>query len=413
MQKKMMSIRVVMAVGLIVIIGAVLLLRGRDDATLPVAEPLFDGDSQELKATKAVAALGAPIAEPLFNADSQELKATKVVATLDAPIQKGTNAVWCASFLSAWKTLEADVAGEPLALQGAPGVALALNKAADPRPHIPEESLYVAAGWNDKGIVGQIASGLARKFPNKPPPVFPGIQPDSFVAYAYLEANVKFAVPYFQSRKPLVFTDGAGGKTELSSFGIRPEDDYAYGQLRQQPRILFSARDEQYRLAECVVDLDGASQPNQIVLALVEPGATLAETLTAVEDKIASAVKEELRGLGPNDVLLVPDTVWCISHRFTELEGRTFTNGKLKGQRIDVAQQDIQFRLDRSGAELKSEAKSYCKPMPTYYVFNRPFLLYMKKRGAPAPYFVMWVDNAELLGKWQPDAPADTHEPSR
>jgi hypothetical protein len=27
----------------------------------------------------------------------------------------------------------------------------------------------------------------------------------------------------------------------------------------------------------------------------------------------------------------------------------------------------------------------------------RPFLIYLKKRGAGHPFFVMWVDNAELL----------------
>jgi hypothetical protein len=32
-------------------------------------------------------------------------------------------------------------------------------------------------------------------------------------------------------------------------------------------------------------------------------------------------------------------------------------------------------------------------------LFYRPFFLYMKKRGAKHPFFVMWVDNAELLIK--------------
>ncbi len=34
------------------------------------------------------------------------------------------------------------------------------------------------------------------------------------------------------------------------------------------------------------------------------------------------------------------------------------------------------------------------------FEFNRPFLLYIKKRGADYPFFVMWMDNAELLQKW-------------
>ncbi len=282
-----------------------------------------------------------------------------------------------------------------------PEVAFALDKAVDPRPHIPKESLYVAAGWNHKGIIDQIRRDLSQKFPTKAQPTFPGILPNSLVAYAYLEANVKFSLPYFQNREPMVFTDGAGKKTELSSFGIRYEDEYAYFELRQQPAILFEAWDEEYNLTECVVDLDHTSQPNQIILAFMEPKPSLAEMLAAVEDRISRKKEEGHTGIGPNDVLLVPDMVWRITHHFAELEGQELTNAKLKGQIIDVAQQDIQFRLDRSGAELKSEAKIYALPIPTYYVFNRPFILYMKKRGAEMPYFVMWIENAELLNKWQ------------
>ncbi len=345
--------------------------------------------------------LGAPDTKPVFNGDSNALIASEIVPTLDAPIREGVNTIWCASFLAAWKTLETDLVGQPLLLQGNPQVALSLAKADDPRPHIPTDSLYTAAGWTDKGIIEQIANDLAAKFPAKAPPTFPELLPGSLVAYAYLEANVKFSIPYFQNRKPLVFTDRAGNKTELSSFGIRREDDYAYYELREQPAILFVARDEEFNLTECVIDLDTTSQPNQIILAMIEPGATLAETLAIVEDRI-EAEKREIDGAGPNDVLVVPDMVWRITHRYAELEGQKFANSKLSGMPIVLAMQDIQFRLDRNGVELRSESKLLMLPVPTLYIFDRPFLLYMTKRGAEKPYFAMWIDNAELLNKWQP-----------
>ena len=64
-----------------------------------------------------------------------------------------------------------------------------------------------------------------------------------------------------------------------------------------------------------------------------------------------------------------------------------------------AAMQTIRFRLDRSGAELASEAQMPCKPSATHFVCDRPFLIVVKKRGAEHPFFVMWVDNAELLCK--------------
>ena len=57
--------------------------------------------------------------------------------------------------------------------------------------------------------------------------------------------------------------------------------------------------------------------------------------------------------------------------------------------------------LDRSGAELKSESKMYCSPIPTYFVLDHPYLIFLRQRGAQAPYFAMWVDNSELLSNWQ------------
>ncbi len=63
----------------------------------------------------------------------------------------------------------------------------------------------------------------------------------------------------------------------------------------------------------------------------------------------------------------------------------------------------LRFRLDRSGAQLNSEARMRIRCVGRHYIFNRPFLLYMKKRDAKTPYFVMWVENAELLKKWKND----------
>ena len=59
----------------------------------------------------------------------------------------------------------------------------------------------------------------------------------------------------------------------------------------------------------------------------------------------------------------------------------------------------IDFSLSRKGVVVKSEARiGGGGALPRRLHFNRPFLIYVKKRGAEySPFFVMWVDNAELL----------------
>jgi hypothetical protein len=342
-------------------------------------------------------ALAASLPDSALDCDSRDLEATEVVLTLDAPIRKGMNTIWCASFLAAWKTLEEDVAKEPIALQGNPEVATALHKAADPRRDIPAGSLYTAAGWNDEGILDQIMKDFDEMFPGKAEPIFPGIARDSFVAFGYLEANLKFAIPYFDNQEPLVFSLGGRRRAKVNSFGIRLQDRSTRSDLRRQAAILFATQGDRRGLTEFAVELDRTSKPNEIVLALVEPKSTLAETVAFIQDK--SDGKD--RHLGSNDTLLVPEMAWRISHRFGDLEEERFENTSLRRQSIDVAMQDIQFRLNRSGAQLESEAKAYAASGPMHYVFDRPFMLYMRKRGARTPYLVLWIENAELLTKWR------------
>ena len=113
----------------------------------------------------------------------------------------------------------------------------------------------------------------------------------------------------------------------------------------------------------------------------MEPKPTLAEMLAAVDDRIdkAAGMKEGNDELGSIDMLRVPDMVWRITHRFAELEGQEFANERFKRQRFEIAQQDIQFRLNRNGAQLKSEVRYAILAIPRIYMFDRPFILYMKK----------------------------------
>jgi hypothetical protein len=71
---------------------------------------------------------------------------------------------------------------------------------------------------------------------------------------------------------------------------------------------------------------------------------------------------------------------------------------------IKSAIQAIDFSLDKSGAAISSEAsigvtKKAEDFRPRKFSFDRPFFVIMKKRDAEHPFFVMWVENDELLQK--------------
>ena len=340
---------------------------------------------------------------PSFSGDSTSLRDTVIVPTLDTPVAAGKNVIWCSSFQIAWDRLKNDVVKAPVQVKGAETVAKRLNEAPQSEKDLMPESYYAAAGYINKGIADQVRSAMAQKFPAVAPPQF-NAPPEAVVAYAYMAADVKFTIPFFENRKELVFKSSTGEGTAVSSFGVRAEDDYAYYQLRKQVGLLYSKyRENAPRgLEEFVVDPCRDSSPNQVLLACIKPEATLRETVAALEQRLASSTGDRHREtLGPNDVILVPNVLWEITHHFRELEGKDklLSNPGFEGLYLDTALQAIHFRLDRCGAELASEAKVLYMPIPTYYVFDRPFLIYMKRRDAKEPFFVMWVANAELLSK--------------
>lgn len=343
-----------------------------------------------------------PSLEKTYDGNSTGLKHTVILPTLDTPMPKDKNVIWCSSFQLAWNELKENIIGGPVKVIGAEVMANHLNLAKQSRADISDESYYAASGFVKDGIVEKIRTDMAKRFPSEPQPDFKDVSPeDAIIAYSYLAANVKFKIPFFENTKKFTFQDSQGNENQVTSFGIRPEDDYAYRKLRKQVEVLYSSYyPDRDNLMEFAVDLCKDTKPNQIVLARIEPKETLGHTLAHLDDKIAGFTKEKFfHQFGINDVLLVPNIFWRITHHFGELKGRYLGNTGYENYWIKLALQTIQFRLDRSGAELKSEARLYAAPEPSHFVFDQPFLIYMKKRGAKHPFFVMWVDNAELLSK--------------
>lgn len=339
-----------------------------------------------------------------FDGASDQLQTTVVVPTLDTPIPDGKSAVWCSSFQLAWNRLKDDVAQGPIQLTNAQAVADRLNAASQTAHDLQPDSVYAAAGLVKDNIVERIQSEMSRKFPRVPRPQLEAPLGGA-VAYSYLAAATKFDIPFFENDKVLPFKDSAGRQTAVGSFGIRESDDYAYQQLRAQVRALYYRLNDKFaegEIPEFIVDPCQTSQPYQLILARVDRKAHLADTLADVENKLANVNSGSIRtALGPRDTLLIPNMAWKFNHRFKELEGKDkqFQNPTLPGLHLDTALQTIQFRLDRSGAELSSEAKILVKPSARYFEFDRPFLIVMKQRDRKQPFFVMWVDNAELLQK--------------
>ncbi len=337
-----------------------------------------------------------------LDGSSKDLAATVIVPTLDTPLSDGKNAIWCASFQMAWDRLKNDVAGEPLQVANAETVAARLNAEEVPAGTLDESSYYAAAGFVSDGIREKIRGEMRNRFQKEPMDI--GDAASAVVAYAYLRASVPFTIPYFENGEPLEFTDSHGKRSKVSSFGLTHEHMGRYHELHEQPQVLYASFNRepgQWKPpTEYVIDLCRDSKPSQVLVARLPRKGTLKATLDDLNKRLAEPPSDEIRGRDSIDsALLVPNVNWSVLHRFPELEGadKLLLNAKLRGLYISDAIQAVDFRLDRSGVELESEAGLAAKSASFDCLFDHPFLIVVKKRGTEMPMFVMWVDNAELL----------------
>jgi hypothetical protein len=166
-----------------------------------------------------------------------------------------------------------------------------------------------------------------------------------------------------------------------------------------QVRILYDRQPagDGSEIGEFALDLSSRTQPYQLIVAKVGRAATLETIIQDVDSKIA-AHRIVVPFLLPQVTLRVPNIVFRLTRQFADLEGiRVIDAGP-----IGRAWQMIDFKLDRFGAEVKSGAGiGVLGIVKGSYVFDRPFLVVMKKRGNKNPFFAMWIDNAELLSKCQ------------
>jgi hypothetical protein len=352
--------------------------------------------------------------------DSNDLTQTAFVATLDSNLPEHKNVIWCATFQMAWDKLKNDIIKEPVKLINAQDLADQMNRSEFPPSNLDANSYYAAAGFVKDGIIEKVIAEMKKRFPEEPTPVFnAGYHSfaNPILAYAYLNANIQFKNLFYTYKKPFTFESSNMEKTDVTAFSCAIEENARavnYYKVMDQIIVLYFERGKDVTSNYFAVDLCKYTQPYQVILALVPQKNTFQEMISDVENKIASYKKYDWNWpeFSQTDNLIVPDVITKITHDYKEFIMKEIGNEPWKSNRYGIfdAQQTIDFSLSKSGVVIKSQAKGGGGMMgggsePRYMYFNRPFMIYIKKRQADAkPFFVMWIDNAELLKKLKVEA---------
>jgi hypothetical protein len=336
----------------------------------------------------------------LIKADVAQLKDTRLVAHPNVPIPPDTNVIWCGTLQLAWNEA-IKLVGEKLQFENQPPIVDLLNRQDFTGTDLDPAGYVALADFERNHVEAEIRAALQKTFhgaasPELIPPVPPHPGPDDFVAYAYLFKNLAFEQP-FMDVAPIDF-----GRAKLKSFGYFGGYRSLWEKLVRQVTICSYNSPDDF-----VIKLETKAKGDELILAKVPPlstrnptGPSFSGTIDAV---LARAAPRQAIPPETDDDLAIPKFNFNLHRDFSELEGLILNPSpaaKIKSKLVLVkAEQLVRFQLNEKGAVLKSEAlvaEAGGAP-PHIMIFNKPFLILMKRADSPQPYFAMWVGNASLL----------------
>lgn len=326
----------------------------------------------------------------IITASSDELKSTVFTPHMEKEIVEDTNLIYCSTFQLAWNELRDSILID--SLPDAPEVLKMLDKRLSTKEDISEDDYLVMTGYESKGIIEKIKRQLKRKFGYKSALLYTE-EIYGVVAYAFLFKSLMFKEE-FEGLRPTYFYSNEE-PTKVKCFGIKKISlsKEKHKLLRKQVSILDYKNDNDF-----IISLSSTSPDDEIILAKISPEKTLLETIESIEGRIKSAHPTLLK---KDEILKIPKLDFDITHSYDEIT--SYLSRLARGPAKAI--QNICFRLNKKGAILKSEAlirykgRKHVPKRPRMFIFNEPFLIYLKEKTGKYPYFAMWVDNPELLLK--------------
>jgi len=345
--------------------------------------------------------LSISIAQDNPTTKSSDLKRTLITPILEKEIKPDQNLIYCATFQLAWNELRDSF---PRHLPEDPEIIRQLDRKMFIKNYLPEDC-YVAMSGKWKHIAEKISRILTEKFGDEAWPldstsVLEKSRPgNELVAYAFMFKNLVFEAMFESIDEPILF-ESQGKNVEVEGFGVKEfkPDEEKHKNLAEQISIYSYNIDYTKRYSpEFVIGLTSKSSNEEIIIAQISPEKTLLGTIKNAQEIIGSNKSDSLR---EGETIQIPKFDFDIEHNFTEIVKylRAFVVGGAK------AYQRIRFKLDEKGAVLKSEAiiifLEELVMAPRRFIVSKPFLIYLKQKNSPYPYFAMWMENEEILRKY-------------
>jgi hypothetical protein len=205
---------------------------------------------------------------------------------------------------------------------------------------------------------------------------------------AYFRKSLQFEKPLTKFEDPILF-----GNTKVESFGFWGNCEFA--------KVNYYTDENEYSIT-----LFPKNKEHEIILIMNQG---LKYSLNNFQDYFSrynqqkDLKKNEAILLNNKDKIVIPIIQFNLEKTFEKIVRSTFKGNNLEFEVVEAKQQNA-FILNEGGAEVESlvemiseASEEMVKPHPKLMIFNKPFVVFLKRKDASHPYFGIYVVNDELL----------------
>jgi hypothetical protein len=212
-------------------------------------------------------------------------------------------------------------------------------------------------------------------------------------------------------------------ENEVQAFGDEIEYYFTGNSITgEQVIVEYLDMDEDIIIVQLIAQDENVS--NEIVIAQIKPCNTLWETYDYVNELRSNELVNidfdyifEYYGIDVEidelDFLIsIPKIQFQVHDDFTDVQGIIVrvNNPDMIGD-LDVNFESL-FQLNELGLRMISEGGMFVEEgIPLYWPieFNKPFFIFVQRKGASYPYFAAWIANTELMLPYDPDIKIDRY----
>lgn len=304
-----------------------------------------------------------------------DYKETDFVTTPQSTLPKGKNAIYSATMLLAWQEVKA-TDDNGITVDGKYKELSLLNTSQSFKNTLEDSEFTSESDFDEEAGTLSVSSEFSKSLP--------------------------FAV------KLKSYNDFKFSNEPIKSFGM----DAVNSLLHDGVLVLYYKNDNDF-----IVKLIPSDKEHEVLICMMDQkSGNMQNMFDKVADKIKTGTID--RKLKENfwkywiqnegDELRIPKVVFNIETNYKTLGGNSFMLKK-QTYSIERAFQRTAFLLDEEGAKVESRSETEVtteaepepieKPHPKKLHFNKPFLVILKRKDSPNPYFAMWVENTELMQK--------------